>query len=229
MYNIDCKKILSLLSLFIEDKLDDENKFIVETHLLKCGDCYKKYIEMKNVMSNLHFEYEKLVDEFNKIDTDKTFNIKEYENFYNNISPYIDDELSYEDSLKFRKYLLSSKTARKDLSNAYKLRNNIKQSVTGLENNLNFNFSKKILKRLKEENNDGFDFIYKKAIIALSIIITSLIAISFIGLNYINKNMFHKSDIENTAVTNVYSAFPKEEDMIEFTFDENKNALLTAK
>ena len=74
-----CNRVMSLMALFIENKLDENNKFFVETHLLKCGDCYKKYLDMKKVMNDLHFEYEKLMEEFSKIDSDSSFNIREYE------------------------------------------------------------------------------------------------------------------------------------------------------
>lgn len=221
-----------MLSLFIDDKLSDDEKFFVETHLLKCGDCYKKYIEMKTVMNNLHFEYEKLMDEFKKIDENNSFNIREYETFYNNISPYIDNELSYEDSIKFRKYLLNSKPARSDLAGAYNLRNNIKQSVENFKNKLNFNYSKKILKRLKNDNKEPFETIYKRAAIAVIIMITTLLIISFIGLNYMHKSVAHvKTGYLGGAAEIPINTIelPNEEDFIEFSFDENNEALLAAK
>ena len=102
MDNPVCRKITSMLSLFIEHKLSESDSLFVENHLYKCPTCYKKYIEMKEIINNLHFEYEKLLSEFDKIEAEKTFNIREYELFYNNISPYIDDELCYDDSVKFR-------------------------------------------------------------------------------------------------------------------------------
>ena len=64
--------------------------------------------------------------ELKKAESEKIFSIREYEAFHQNISPYIDDELCYEDSIKFRKYLLKSKSARNELASAYGLKNNIK-------------------------------------------------------------------------------------------------------
>ena len=115
-----------MLSLYIEHKLCESDRLFVENHFFKCKSCYQKYLEMKEIINNLHFEYEKLLNEFDRIENDKMFNIREYETFYNNISPYIDDELCYDDRVKFRKYLLKSKPARVELSNAYILKNNIK-------------------------------------------------------------------------------------------------------
>ena len=224
----DCKKVLSMLSLFIEHKLDDETSFFIETHLLKCGECYKKYLEMKEIMTNLHFEYEKIMDELMQKDSDK--NYREYDTFYNNISPYIDNELSYEDSIKFRKYLLSSKPARKELASAYGLKNYIKQSVSKFTNSLNINYSKKIIKKLKEENNDTFSLMYKRALTAITIMIALLIIISYAGLSYINKNYAHAKHNNNVKTeTKTEYIFPNEDDLVEFTFDENNEALLTAK
>ncbi len=231
MNNPVCKKVMSLLSLYIENKLDDDDKFLVETHLFKCSGCYQKYIEMKEVINNLHFEYEKLVDDFNRLETDKHFNIREYENFYNNISPYIDDELCYEDSIKFRKYLLNSKAARSELSAAYGLRNNIKLSVEKLKNNLNINFSKKIIQKLRNENSDNYERIYKRAAIAISIMITALIVLSLISYKHLNKqfSMHKRHEITNNGQIINQTEFPSDEDYVEFIFDENNEALLANK
>lgn len=220
-----------MLAAFIENKLDDENKFLVQAHLMKCQSCYQKYVEMKKVMNSLHIEYEKLMDELDKIEAENTFSIRDYDNFYENISPYIDDELSYEDSIKFRKYLLSSKPARKELASAYKLRNAIKQSISKMTNSLNINFSKRIIKKLKSEQNESFDNIYRRAAIALTVMLIALIIISFIGLSYMNKSFAHNKHhklTQNAEKINVIQ-FPKDEDFIEFYFDENNQPILTEK
>lgn len=219
------------MSYFIEEKLDDEDSFLVETHLMKCGECYKKYLEMKSIINNLHFEYVKLKDELNRIDSDNTFNIRDYEKFYNNISPYIDNELSYEDSVKFRRYLLNSKAARSELSNAYGLRNNIKNSVNTLKNNLNINFSKKIIKQLKNETPNSFEEMYKRAAIAIGISIITLSIISIIGFNYLQKSIAQERTHNNATSVETEDVFnfPNDDNYEEFTFDENHQALLTNK
>ena len=227
--NTDCKKVSALLSLFIEEKLDEEDSFFVEKHLMKCGECYKKYLEMKSVINNLQFEYNKLKDELNRMDNDNTFNIREYENFYNNISPYIDNELSYEDSIKFRRYLMNSKSARAELSGAYGLRNNINQSVNTLKNNLNINFSKKIIKQLKKEMPDSFDNMYKRAAIAIALSVLSLSIITIIGFNYLQKSIAEEKTNNNIENIQQTIEFPDDENYEEFIFDENNEALLTNK
>ena len=227
MDNSECKKVMSLLLLYIENKLNNEEHSFIENHFKYCESCYSKYIEMKDIVKNLHFEYEKLLQEFDKVEANKEFNIREYEKFYRNISPYIDDELNYDDCIKFRKYLLKSKSGRRDLANAYNLKNSIKNSVAMFKDNLNINFSKKIIKKLKEENQYSFDAVYQRAAILIGIMISTLIAVSlFVSFSYIS----HFSARANTlTLNNDDYVFPPEEDMIEFSFDENGEALLTYK
>ena len=220
-----CKKVISLLSLYIENKLDLEDRIFVENHFIDCSDCYQKYLEMKEIMNNLHFEYEKLLSEFERIETNKMFNIREYESFYKNISPYIDDELSYDESISFRKYLLKSKSARAELAVAYGLKNNIKHSVADFKNGLNFNLSKKIVKQLKEESRDTFDNMYKRAAVVFGFMIFSLAIFSiFMGINYLNQSF---AKVPEGKIVNTIE-IPKEKDMVEFFFDNNE-ALLTEK
>ena len=221
-----CKKVVSMLSLYVENKLDIEEKIFVENHFLVCSDCYKKYLEMKEIINNLHFEYEKLLSEFDRIESNNMFNIREYEMFYKNISPYIDDELCYDDSIKFRKYLLKSKPARAELANAYELKNSIRTSVKSFKDNININFSKKIIKQLQTERHDTFDNMYKRATLVLGVMLGLLLFFSlYMGFSFINESFAKNPDSKVVETIEV----PNEGDMLEFTFDDDGEALLTAK
>ena len=220
-----CKKVISLLSLYIENKLDIDDKIFVENHFIICSDCYQKYLEMKEIINNLHFEYEKLLDEFEKIEAGKMFNIREYEMFYKNISPYIDDELCYDESIKFRQYLLKSKPARAELANAYELKNNIKHSVTEFKNGLKVNYSGRIIKKLKDESRDNFDNMYKRAAVVFALMIFSLLIASlYVGYNYVHEIFATTPKTKMVDTINI----PKENEMIEIFFDD-ENTLLTVK
>ena len=221
-----CKKVLSLLSAYIENKLDIEDKLFIENHFIQCESCHQKYLEMKNVINNLHKDYSKLISELEQIESNRIFSIREYESFYSNISPYIDDELCYNDSIKFRRYLLKSKPARIELAQAYNLKNNIKHSITNYKDSIKINFSPKIIKRLRNENNSSFEIIYRKAAIVLGVMVSLLLFFSiFIGYNYINEAFAQNK--ENNVVE---TEFPKNiNDLVEFSFDENNEVILTLK
>lgn len=227
MNNPLCKKVSSMLFLYIENKVSDEDRVFIENHFQTCTNCYNKYVEMKAIINNLHFEYEKLLNDFERIEQNQIFNIREYESFYQNISPYIDDELCYDESIKFRKYLLKSKPARAELANAYNLKNNIKHSVAMFKDDLHLNYSGKIVKLLKEENKYSFDSVYKRAAIIIGFMVTTLIVFSlYMGFNYMNES-FAKSSEDYVQANNI--DFDNNSDFVEFTFDGNNGALLTAK
>lgn len=165
MDDITCKKVSSMMSLYIDDKLNDEHKSMIEEHFNNCPTCYQKYLNMKNIIENLKLSYDKIIKNVETVETASLFNIREYEKFYNNISAYMDNELDYEESVEFRKYLLQSKGARSDLRNMYVLQNHIKDSFTKciLENNINL--SKKVISTLKKETKTHPIVYFKVAII----------------------------------------------------------------
>ncbi len=226
MINSLCKKVTAMLSAYIENKLTPEERTFVENHFSECMDCRKKFYEMSEIIGSLHFEYEKMINEFDKIEANKIFNMKEYESFYKNISPYVDDELCYEDSLKFRKYLLKSKTARDELSNVYSLRNNIRKSAENFMDKSNINYAKKIIKKLKKEDKYLFPNIYKRAVIAIGFMISIItVLVLFISYTFFNKSF--ADTVVQKPETNII--FPDSENYIEFFFDENGNIIFEDK
>lgn len=230
MENPVCRKVISMLSLYIEHKLCESDRLFVENHFFKCKSCYQKYLEMKEIINNLHFEYEKLLHEFDRIENDKMFNIREYETFYNNISPYIDDELCYDDSVKFRKYLLKSKPARAELSNAYVLKNNIKNSVTSYKNGLNFNYSKKIINKLKNDEKTSYTTGFRKTMVIACLSAFSILVFSiYFLISYFSESYANDTDLSNGHLINTLAFPDDEDDFVEFSFDENNEALLSAK
>jgi len=146
-----CKKVTAMISLYIDDRLNVEHKLFIEDHFKICPTCYQKYKEIKNIIENLKLSSEKMLKQVEGIETANLFNIREYERFNNNISAYVDNEMNDDDSIEFRKYLLKSKSARVDLKNAYDLKTKVKSSVTDCIENVDINFSRKIVRMLKEQ------------------------------------------------------------------------------
>ena len=91
---------------------------------------------------------------------------------------------------------------------------------------VNINFSKKVIKKLKEEDKNLFPNVYQKAAIAVGFIITilSIFAI-FISFNHFNKS-YAKSIPQKTGQNII---FPSDEDWVEFYFDKDGNFLLADK
>ena len=146
-----CKKINSLIALYVENRLGKEEQMLVERHLIDCPECRDKYVQMKNAIKNLRKSYENLLEEFEVIEQNNLFKAKEHDIFYSNISSYIDNELPYNDAVKFRKYLLRSKPAQKGLREAYSLENKLQKTFSDYSDNLRINYSKNIIEKLKKE------------------------------------------------------------------------------
>gem|GEM_PF-5582722 len=226
MINSICRKVTALLGAYIENKLTNTERKFVESHFVKCAGCRKKFYEMNKIIGSLHYEYEKMIKEFDKIEADKNSRTLCSPEFYKNISPYIDNELGLEDSIKFRKYILKSKQARSELENAYKLSSSIKKSAAGFMDKSNINVSRKVIKRLKNSNTDTKSGIYKRAAIIISFMLSLLAAIAvFAGLCYFNKSyaQIPKTQPEQGIV------FPDDSDWIEFYFDDKGNFLFADK
>ena len=108
-----CRKVMSLLALYIDEKLDFETKEFVKHHLEICPECNKKYIMLKELIFELRNAYKQLNNEHPYEEKKVQFNIKEHEKFQNNISAYFDNELQLDESLNMKKYMINSRVVRK--------------------------------------------------------------------------------------------------------------------
>lgn len=196
----DCRKISALLELYVENRLSGIEKDLVEEHLASCPDCRDKYVRMKDAIKNLRTSYEHLLQEFEEIERNKIFKVKEHDIFYANISSYIDNELSYNEAVDFRKYLLKSKPARKTLEEAYMLENNLKKTFTDYSNNLKINYAKKITDKLKSERKEPTDMVFKRMMITLGVLLLFMTAFFLYVTTTYNKQVSNNVQIKSEDI-----------------------------
>lgn len=204
----NCKKIMSLLALYIDNKLDDETTEFVENHLQTCPECNKKYHMLKDLIFELRLAYQQL-DKKVEINKPKLqFNIKEHEKFQENLSAYFDNELPLNESLIMKKYMIKYPKARKELEELYLLHALINNSFGSTKKIFNDNYSKKICFRLQGKNfNEKKHLKLKIASYAVSILIvlTLLFYSSPIGKTVINKSIeFFKRNIYVSNPINIF-------------------------
>ena len=182
---------------------------------------------MKSVIKNLRFEYEKLLNEFEKIEAERIFSIREYDNFLNNISPYMDDELTYDESIKFRTYLLKSKKAREQLAIAFKLKNNIQNSFAEVTSGKQFSFEKMIIKKLKDEKEKSSHVTYyRKAAIFIGLMLPILLFLSaYYSFNYLKEKQEEKEALPIVKNVDYFEA----KNIEQFSFKEADEQLLSEK
>ena len=123
-----CKKVSSMLSLFIDDRVSINEKIFIEEHLKNCVSCRKKYMYLKSLIKNLKESYRQVVALSVSKQKRSGFSIHEHQKFMSQISPYVDNELEGAECFEFRKYLMQSKSAQKELKNTYIIQKLLKSS-----------------------------------------------------------------------------------------------------
>lgn len=147
-----CKKVSSMLSLYIDDKVTEQERCFIEEHLSQCKECHKKYVYLKSLIKNLKDSYKQVVELALKKQKLESFSIREHEKFLDNISPYVDNELSALECFEFRKYLIKSKAAQKELKNTYLLQKKLRTAFEKTGKKASFNVASNIMKDIKQTN-----------------------------------------------------------------------------
>ncbi len=156
--SVTCQKVTSLLSMYIDNKLDYDLHEFVRRHLEICPECHKKYVMLKQLLAELRNAYKDLIQDTEAHEKKQIFNIKEYEKFHDNLSAYFDNELPLNESVNIKKYMIKFPNARKDLEEMYNLHKIISNSVVCVKKNFNKDYSKTICYELQ-----GIDPSNKKA------------------------------------------------------------------
>lgn len=143
-----CKKVTSMLSLYIDNNLSANEMFFVKDHIAICPACRKKYLYLKSLIKNLQDSYKQFVELSKQKQKKNNFSIKEHEKFVSQISPYIDNELNANECFEFRKYLMKSKNAQKALKNAYIIQKNMKYSFNKTKKLASSEITRTVIKEL---------------------------------------------------------------------------------
>ena len=146
-----CKKVSALLSQYIDNKVTRQERAFIEEHIAMCPECYKKFIYLRNLINSLKDSYKKVMEMALIRQKRTAFSIREYEKFKKNLSPYIDNELAGEEGFEFRKYLMKSRIAQKELKNAYIMQKHLHNSFEKVKDSLDVDFSKQIIADFQEE------------------------------------------------------------------------------
>ena len=153
---ITCLQMDILISFYIDGELSENLKNKVEEHIKECPVCRAKY----NIISSIFSDLKKTVTDkkTEEVYSTNAHPSKQYHFFKNNLSAYIDNELSEEDNVKMRKYTIGNKRARKELEDTYNIRKLLKDSFKKSKSEFNPDFAKKILKQLNPDIKSEFNF-----------------------------------------------------------------------
>ena len=175
-HELNCNQVVTLLTFYIENKLDQTLSIAVKEHLNSCEKCREKYLKLKKILENFSAIKSKIVE-------DKSVDIKEYETeqyrrFKANLSAYIDNELSDNENIKIKKIAISNPLARKDLEEVYAFKQLLHSSFNRTKNELKQDYAKRTVEKMIEKpQKDDLNPFYKLVGIFACIMVFMLIGI----------------------------------------------------
>lgn len=173
--NLTCTQVSALLSFYVDNKLSTQLTQFVEAHLKICPACKAKCEALKLIVKNLREAHEKMSNIGPSSETSASN--AQYEEFQANLSAYIDNELTDEENIKVKKYVISNAKARGDLEKLYNLKKVMHNSFERTKNEVKDDYSKFVLKRIDiQEEIYGPDSFAR--VVALFITIMALFTIS---------------------------------------------------
>lgn len=176
--NLNCNQVVTLLTFYIENKLDINLSKCVQEHLNSCPYCMEKYMKLRRILENFSEIRTKISEE----DKDfEQYDNQQYKRFKANLSAYIDNELTDNENIKIKKIAISNPLARKDLEEFYAFKQLLTSSFNRTKNELKYDFSKKTLEKInsKDENTKINPF-FKLA--GLFMVITMIMVIGLINM-----------------------------------------------
>ncbi len=179
MQDLSCNQVIALLNFYIENRLNSNLMQSVEFHLNICPNCREKYINLRKIFSNYQDIKDKITE---NIDYENiSYKEKQYQDFKENLSAYIDNELSDSENLRIKKIAIANINARLDLEETLSVRELMIEAFERMKNNLKTDFSEITVNKLyNNQHAKCRKFQYFKLI---SLILTMLIICIFIAIN----------------------------------------------
>lgn len=143
--DLKCKQVCELLSYYIKGKTNYQLTNFIEHHLKVCKSCRNKYEILKKAFESL-YEAKTQIDSIKNNNYSYKYAIKRI--FEENMSSYIDHELSDKDSIKFKKYVIANPKIREELESMYKVKNYINTSFKKTKKAMKEDYSKDIIMQL---------------------------------------------------------------------------------
>lgn len=163
MKNPNCQQVQTLLEFYINGKLSPILTNAIEFHLNICTECRKKYFEMQNICSK-----DKNTDG-NNLNSD--LNNKQIDNFIQNLSAYIDNELDDKDNMKIRKLAIVNTEARQKLEDILYFRQILQSSVDKTKNKLKKDYSGDTINHILNSNTEKINIEYLSQVTATILLV----------------------------------------------------------
>ena len=156
MQELKCSQVISLLTYYIEGKLTLPMCQSIEFHLSTCVDCRKKYLKLKQILSNYSDIKNKIEEDDDESTDEELYNTHQYKVFKNMLSAYVDNELSDSENLRIKKIAIANPLARRDLENIYAFKQLLQTSFEKTKSDMKYDFVKNTLKQLPPRRSESY-------------------------------------------------------------------------
>lgn len=182
---LTCSQMDVLLTFYIDGDLSASLRNQVEEHLRNCSACRAKYDIIKSMILDLKNSFDNIDEEFtnnnNSYNTQVTS--QQYRLFKNDLSAYIDNELTNDENIKIKKFTINNPKARQDLEDSYNIRKLMNDSFKKIKSEARHDFSKSVLRQLEleDEATAGLHPIIKLIVVftVTVLVISSIVLMSF--------------------------------------------------
>lgn len=179
---LTCAQMDVLISFYIDGDLSNALKNQVEEHMRNCATCKAKYDIIKSMITDLKNNFDIGSDNDSTLNYNNDCTSAHYRAFKNNLSAYIDNELTNDENIKIKKFTINNAKARQDLEDSYNIRKLMNDSFKKTKSDFKQDFSRNILRQLEleEEATAGIHPVIKLIICFMTIVfvLTSIVLIS---------------------------------------------------
>ena len=178
---LTCSQVGALLTFYIENRLNEQLRKYVEYHLSICPSCMEKYKKLTKLVSNYN-EVKKQIESDN-LEDEKIYYTQQYQEFRENLSAYIDNELDTEENLRIKKIAISNPLARRDLEDIYTFKKLLHSSFDKTKNDVHQDFSRQILSKVfsinPSQKPDPFYILMTTFVVIIGMVILGMASILF--------------------------------------------------
>lgn len=151
---INCSQFEGLITFYMDGGLSKTLKQAFEEHLSECPNCNMKYKIIKSIIGDIKGAYKKILNnERQEYDNSNTENIKTKTEDITamELSAYIDNELSEENSIRVRRNIIAKPNIRTKLEKMYKLKKILSDSFVEHKNRFKTDYSKDTMRALNKD------------------------------------------------------------------------------
>ena len=168
---LTCEQVCAIITFYAEGKLSETLQQAVKYHLDNCPKCKEKFRGLQDMIARLN-KSECGADIDGEVQN--TFKQKQYAEFRQNLSAYIDNELDDRENLRLKKITVSNPMARQALEEMYSFRNLLHYSFDKTKNDLKYDFSKNVLNLMYKEPVKKI-FAFNKLVTAYCIMLATIV------------------------------------------------------